>query len=123
MHSSGRQILFLDADGATHFSEIEKFYAKAQLLIKQNPSGRVCLIGNRNQSETPDEVKRHFHRKFLNFCMNSLTRFVLGYGVMDTQCGFKLFSRDAARHLLPAQHLEKWAFDVELLYLFKQHKV
>ena len=42
---------------------------------------------------------------------------------MDTQCGFKLFSREAAMRLFPAQHLERWAFDVELLYLVRQHNV
>jgi dolichyl-phosphate beta-glucosyltransferase len=38
-------------------------------------------------------------------------------GVQDTQCGFKLFSRAAARHLFSALHVERWAFDVELLFL------
>ena len=30
---------------------------------------------------------------------------------------FKLFSRTAARRLFPSQHIERWAFDVELLCL------
>ena len=38
-------------------------------------------------------------------------------GIEDTQCGFKLFTRRAARCLFPNQHIERWAFDVELLYL------
>uniref|UniRef100_A0A915EK26 Dolichyl-phosphate beta-glucosyltransferase n=1 Tax=Ditylenchus dipsaci TaxID=166011 RepID=A0A915EK26_9BILA len=37
--------------------------------------------------------------------------------VRDTQCGFKLFSRAAAAKLFPRIHIERWAFDVELLYL------
>ncbi len=45
--------------------------------------------------------------------------FGVGY-VRDTQCGFKLFSRAAARQLFPAQHLPTWIFDVELLLLAKQ---
>jgi dolichyl-phosphate beta-glucosyltransferase len=40
-----------------------------------------------------------------------------GAGIKDTQCGFKLFSRQAARQLFPVQHIERWAFDVELVYL------
>ena len=45
---------------------------------------------------------------------------IAGVGhVRDTQCGFKLFSRAAARALFPRQHLATWIFDVELLLLAK----
>ena len=40
----------------------------------------------------------------------------LGVGhIRDTQCGFKLFSREAARSIFPHQHLNGWIFDVEIL--------
>ena len=46
---------------------------------------------------------------------------IVGVGhIRDTQCGFKLFSRRAARVIFPAQHLATWIFDVELLLLAKQ---
>jgi len=38
-------------------------------------------------------------------------------GVRDTQCGFKLLSRAAAKTALGALNIERWAFDVELLFL------
>jgi len=45
---------------------------------------------------------------------------IAGVGhVRDTQCGFKLFSRAAARALFPRQHIATWIFDVELLLLAK----
>jgi dolichyl-phosphate beta-glucosyltransferase len=37
--------------------------------------------------------------------------------IKDTQCGFKLFTRATARRLFPVQHIDRWAFDVELLFL------
>ncbi|PIO70306.1 RNA polymerase Rpb3/Rpb11 dimerization domain protein [Teladorsagia circumcincta] len=37
--------------------------------------------------------------------------------VRDTQCGFKLFTRAAAARVFPVLHVERWAFDVELIYL------
>lgn len=49
--------------------------------------------------------------------MGLLVKFVLGFNIRDTQCGFKIFSRDAAKILFATQHLERWAFDVELLFL------
>lgn len=46
---------------------------------------------------------------------------IVGVGhISDTQCGFKLFTRAAARQIFPAQHLTTWIFDVELLLLAKQ---
>jgi dolichyl-phosphate beta-glucosyltransferase len=38
-------------------------------------------------------------------------------GIKDTQCGFKLFTRKTAHTLFPSLHINRWAFDVELLYL------
>ena len=41
-------------------------------------------------------------------------------GIRDTQCGFKLLSRRAATLAFGALHIERWAFDVELLYVATQ---
>lgn len=38
-------------------------------------------------------------------------------GIHDTQCGFKLFTRETAQVLFGNLHVERWCFDVELLYL------
>ncbi|VDM93616.1 unnamed protein product, partial [Litomosoides sigmodontis] len=43
--------------------------------------------------------------------------------VHDTQCGFKLFTRGAASKLFPLLHIERWAFDVELLFLAEQFNI
>lgn len=37
--------------------------------------------------------------------------------VHDTQCGFKLLTRESARLVFTALHVERWAFDVEMLYI------
>lgn len=37
--------------------------------------------------------------------------------IADTQCGFKLFSRNTVAHILPLAHIDRWIFDVELLLL------
>lgn len=50
-----------------------------------------------------------------------LTLRLVGVGhIRDTQCGFKLFSREAARAIFPFQHITGWIFDVELLLIAKQ---
>lgn len=43
---------------------------------------------------------------------------VLGVrGIKDTQCGFKLFTRRTAELIFLNIHIERWAFDVEMIYL------
>lgn len=37
--------------------------------------------------------------------------------IKDTQCGFKLFSRESAKVIFPLSHIDRWIFDVELLLL------
>jgi dolichyl-phosphate beta-glucosyltransferase len=38
-------------------------------------------------------------------------------GIKDTQCGFKLFTRNAAQWVFANQRLERWVFDAELLMI------
>ena len=42
---------------------------------------------------------------------------LLGIHSKDTQCGFKLFTREAAKMLFSTLHIERFAFDVELFFL------
>jgi dolichyl-phosphate beta-glucosyltransferase len=54
---------------------------------------------------------------------NFIVRTLVGIkDVKDTQCGFKLFSRIAAKNIFFNIHLVRWAFDVEMLYIAKQYK-
>lgn len=46
-----------------------------------------------------------------------LVWFLCVKGLRDTQCGFKLFSRSAAQKLFTNLHVDRWAFDVELLHI------
>lgn len=43
--------------------------------------------------------------------------------IRDTQCGFKLFTRSSARTLFALMHVERWAFDVEILFLAQHFKM
>lgn len=121
LFSRGQNILMLDADGATDFKEIEKILKIVGDVTDKSGKGLGIAIGSRNAGQ--ENVQRRGIRKLLNFCMHMLVRFVLGFGYQDTQCGFKIFSRDAAKRIFPTQHLERWAFDVELLYLARKSSI
>jgi dolichyl-phosphate beta-glucosyltransferase len=42
---------------------------------------------------------------------------VTGVRVKDTQCGFKLFTRESARALFGASRVDGFSFDLEILWL------
>jgi dolichyl-phosphate beta-glucosyltransferase len=41
----------------------------------------------------------------------------IGLPIADTQCGFKLFRGGVAREVFALQTLERFGFDVEILYI------
>jgi len=54
---------------------------------------------------------------------NKLVRVLAVGGFADTQCGFKLFTRAAAQAVFSRQYVERWAFDVELLFIAQRLKL
>jgi dolichyl-phosphate beta-glucosyltransferase len=52
---------------------------------------------------------------------NVIMRVATGLPFRDTQCGFKLFRKDAARVIFPRQRLEGFGFDVEDLLIARIH--
>ena len=54
---------------------------------------------------------------------NLLVRWFALPGIHDTQCGFKCFSRHAARTVFPLQQIDGWGFDVEVLYIARRHGI
>lgn len=51
---------------------------------------------------------------------NALVRLLVTGGTADTQCGFKLFSRRAAQDLFARARVERFAIDVEIIYLARR---
>ena len=60
-----------------------------------------------------EPVYRHLMGRVFNF----LVRVLAVPGIQDTQCGFKMFTREAAQLVFPLQRLDGWSFDVEVLYI------
>ncbi|TDG44308.1 hypothetical protein AWZ03_009281 [Drosophila navojoa] len=116
LSARGRHLLFADADGATKFEDYEKL---AEALVSLAPEWRHdgIAIGSRAHLEDESIAKRSFLRTILMHGFHTLVWIFAVRTVRDTQCGFKLFTRATARKLFNSLHVERWAFDVELLYL------
>ncbi len=110
LHSQGDRVLFSDADLATPIEEIEK-------LSLALDSGKEIAIGSRDVVGSQLEKRQSFIREFGGKTFNKLVQLMAVPGIHDTQCGFKLFTRDSAQKIFSLCHVDHFAFDVEVLYL------
>lgn len=106
----GKHILFADADNSTPIEELPKFLAKI------DQEGYDVVVGSR-AAEGASEGHKSFLRRFLSWGLRWLVRHLFHIGVRDTQCGFKMYTHEAANRLHRAQTVMGFSFDLEILYL------
>ena len=106
----GKYVLMLDSDGATDIRDY-------QTLFDEVKNEEYCLaIGSRKV--IAEKAERVWYRNIMGIINNFIIRGCIGIkGIKDTQCGFKLFTRKAARDIVRNTHLVRWAFDVDMLYI------
>jgi len=112
LRARGETLLFADADGATTFSDLVKL-EKLLEEVSKNDEGLVC--GSRAHLEEDSVANRTAIRTILMYGFHACVWLFAVKTVKDTQCGFKLIKRNTARKLFKSLHIERWAFDVELL--------
>jgi dolichyl-phosphate beta-glucosyltransferase len=105
-------ILFSDVDLSTPIEE-------ALALMKSIEEGADVVIGSR-RFDGEKQVRRSWPRRLMAWGWRTLVHLLVLEGIHDTQCGFKMFRREAAHEVLARQRLEGWAFDVEVLYLARR---
>lgn len=114
--SRGEKILMADADGATKFPDVEKL-EKGLSDLQPWPEQMAIACGSRAHLEKESIAQRSYFRTLLMYGFHFLVWFLCVRGIRDTQCGFKLLTREAAARTFSSLHIERWAFDVELLYI------
>ena len=106
----GDYILFTDADLSTPIEELDK-------LMPFFQDGYDVIIGSRAQKESKILRYQPVLRQAMGKMFNRLVRLLVLRGITDTQCGFKVFTRQAAHQIFSRQRLDGFAFDVEILYI------
>ena len=110
----GLTVLITDADLSTPIEEHDKL---ADAMEKRNLDvviGSRALYGSQGQN-----VLRQLMGKTFNRIMRGMT----GLPFQDTQCGFKLLDRAATRPIVERMVVDRFAFDVELLYLCRRARL
>jgi dolichyl-phosphate beta-glucosyltransferase len=111
LKASGEWVLFSDADLSAPIEELDKLLDAAQ------KSGAQIAIGSRALDRSLIGVHQSPLREMAGIVLNRAVRLITGLHFADTQCGFKLFRRDAAQRVFSRQQLDNFTFDVEDLFI------
>jgi len=109
----GVRVLFSDADLATPIEEVEK-------LETELDRGAGVAIASRALPGSDIQVHQSALRETMGRAFNRVVQMLAAPGIVDTQCGFKLFTADAARRIFAVQWLNGFAFDVEAVFLARR---
>ncbi len=113
LEAAGEIVLFTDADLSAPIEEAVKLFAAMKT--------HDAAIGSRNVDRSLIEVHQPKSREAAGILFNWAVRFILWLPYGDTQCGFKVFSRNRGRILFEQQRIERFGFDPELLFLARRH--
>ncbi len=111
--ATGEHRLFMDADHSTPITELDKllpFIGKFDVII-----------GSRYLKKDSIKLKQPLVRRLVSRIGNMLIQRSVLPGIVDTQCGFKLFCAEAAQNAFTRQSMNGWAFDVEVLTICRLH--
>jgi len=113
LQSTGAQVLFSDADLSCPIED----YCK---LAHHLANGAAIAFGSRALRQSEVRIHQPKAREYSGRVFNFLVRVATALPFHDTQCGFKLFTREAADAVFSRQTIEGFGFDVEILYIARK---
>jgi len=106
------RVLVTDADLSTPIEELPR--------LEEALRDADLAIGSRAVPGARIPVRQPFYRELAGRTFNLLVRLAGVRGVRDTQCGFKLMDGDWARTLAGELTVDRFAWDVELIWLARR---
>ena len=113
-NSSGKYILFTDADNSTPIEELNRL---SQFIEKND-----IVIGSRKMTNSVINEKQPKHRKIISKIGSKLSSFLIK-DIKDTQCGFKLMKSHIAKFIFDRQKIHRFGFDLELLAIAQHYEL
>ena len=102
---------FIDADGSVSATEFMRLacYLTQDPLVDAVLASRVKMLGMK--------VERRLLRHLMGRVFATAVSVVFDIAVYDSQCGCKIYRRDAVMPLLPMVHSKGWLWDTQLMIL------
>jgi dolichyl-phosphate beta-glucosyltransferase len=108
LHARGEHRLFSDADLSTPLDELPRLRAELQ--------GRTQVaIASRGLADSQIEVHQQKCRELMGRTYNKLLQLLVLRGIQDSQCGFKVFTAEAAVACFEPLRTMRFGFDAEVL--------
>jgi dolichyl-phosphate beta-glucosyltransferase len=111
--SRGRRVLITDADLSTPIDDLE--------LLEPHLAEAELVLGSRGVAASRISERQPFYREWMGRTFNLLVRSAGVRGIRDTQCGFKLLDGEVARRLAAELTVDRFAYDVELVFVARRH--
>ena len=114
--AQGKYRLFMDADNSTSIDHIEKAWP----LFDE---GYKIVIGSRDPKDAKgakQAISQPLIKRILGNIGNLIIQVFAISGIWDTQCGFKVFTDEIVQEIFPKLRIERWGFDIEILFLAKK---
>ncbi|MGR3176818.1 MAG: dolichyl-phosphate beta-glucosyltransferase [Candidatus Anammoxibacter sp.] len=114
LFANGKYIFFTDADLSTPIEEIEKCLP----YLKDNYD---IVIGSRSLPDSNIIIHQPWYREKMGKIFNFMVKILLLKGIIDTQCGFKGFKKQAVKTVFNKCVIDGFSFDVETILLARKY--
>ncbi len=112
-HATGEYRLLTDADNSTSIDQVERFWPELE-------RGFAVVIGSRKIAGAEVAVHQPLYKELAGRTGNLLIRMMAAPGILDTQAGFKIFTRRSAEELFPRLTIDRWGYDFELIAIARE---
>jgi len=115
LEAKGDYRLFTDADNSTSIDHLEKIWPEFK-------KGFDIIIGSRDiKGAVLDPPQPWLRKLILGEGFKLYRKIIIGlWGIEDTQCGFKCFTKKATEKIFPKCRIDRFAFDPEILVIAKK---
>jgi len=108
-----KYVAFLDADLQVKLSELKTFFKIMHLY-----DADVVIGSKRHKYST---VRYPLSRRIVSVGYALMVAVLFRFPLRDTQCGFKLFKKDALLTVMDKILIKRYAFDIEMLVALKDN--
>ncbi len=115
-HALGDWIAFADSGLCVPFTFLSNG-------IKELEKGADYALASRRLKETKIKRQQPLHRKLGSKAFWFVVKGLMGVQVSDTQCGFKVYSKKAAKMIFSKVQTDGFMFDIEALLVAKKLKL